>query len=150
MTREILGTDLLLFVENEDGDDVLVGCAQEFSINVTRAELNTSCKSTGAWASAKGGQKSWTFSLTGIYKIYDTSEAADNFSVDDWFNRIDSGEVVKLRGGTDVTGDKSYKGDAIVLQWGFTSPADGATATYNASGKGTSPLLQVANPAPTP
>lgn len=144
MAREITGTDLLLFAE-VGGEDVLVGCAQEFSFTVNRAELNTSCKSTGEWGSAKGGQKTWTFSLTGIYKIYTTLEAPDNFSVDDWFDKIDDGTVVKLRGGTSTVGDKSYSGDAIVLQWGFSSPGDGNVATYNVSGKGTSALAQVVN-----
>lgn len=144
MAREIAGKDMFLYIQ-KGGEYVLVGCATDSSINVSTATLSAACKSSGGWSESTPGQKSWTASLSGVYKIYEGSEIADNYSATELFDAIVAGTKIALRFGTPEEGDTQFAGEGYITSWDLTGSAEDFS-TYSVEVTGSGPLTKYTVP----
>lgn len=84
-------------------------CAEEISLDITAAELASSCVGSGDVETFELGKKKITGSVKGIFQIVTGSDTATNFSGDDWLDSIlDNTELtIIFKGG--ATGEFKYE-----------------------------------------
>ena len=134
--RVIAGGDVFLYAGT-----VLVGCATSVSLNVSREMLDAACKSSGQWTEQAPGRKSWSIDAEGVYKIYDTTNAAANYDAIEFWNNLDAGTPLTVKFGTSTTGDTQFTGTAFVTDWSMEGGDDNATYSITLTGSG--PLTTV-------
>lgn len=122
---------------------IMVGCATSASLSLTKEMLDAACKASGDWSESTPGMKSWTASLEGVYKQYDTTEETTNTSVLDFFTLFNDDTKLTIKFGTDVTGDTRFSGECYITDLEITG-ADGENATYSVEMTGTGPVTTVA------
>lgn len=130
----ISGKDVFLYIGS-----VLIGCATDVSINVSSEFVDASCKSSAGWNEGKPGMKSWTFSVSGIKRIYTDPDDDTNYSSEQLFAAITAGTLLTIKYGTSTTGHTQYTGTGYLTSWEESAGTDGA-ATYSAEGTGTGAL----------
>ena len=135
---EIAGKDIFLYIGN-----ILVGCAMEASINIDVEMLEAACKGFNSWKKVKPGQKSWSISLRGIYRLYDATESLTNFGVVDLFDAIVGDEMLTIKFGTAVTGDTQFTGDVYLNNWAVEASAED-WGYYSAAATGTDEVTKIA------
>ena len=86
-----------------------VSCAEEVSLDITAAELASSCVGSGDIETFELGKKTIKGSAKGLYQIITGTDVATNFSGDDWIDSIlDNTELtISFKGG--ATGEFKYE-----------------------------------------
>jgi hypothetical protein len=107
VVEQILGSTM-----NIIKDGIVVGCATDFSLNVTAKELDASCSGSGNLDQAKVGRKKVTFDVGGLWKQSDGADVATNVTANEFFDNILAGTEVTIVIGKliPVVGDITYTG----------------------------------------
>lgn len=138
--RQIAGKDVFIYIGS-----VLVGCVQETSISVDSEMLAASCKSSLGWAESTPGEKSWSASLNGVFRIYTDPDDDTNYSAIQLFDAIVAGTKLTIKFGTTTTGDTQFSGDGYLGSWELTG-SNGDVSTYSAELVGTGALSKITVP----
>lgn len=86
-------------------DDVLVGCVESMEISETVTKIGTKCQGSGGVNTAEPGNVEYSWSCSGIEKVYSSGELTTNVSINEFWDDAAAGtEVTIVYGGT-VTGD---------------------------------------------
>jgi hypothetical protein len=93
-------------------DGVVVGCATDFSLNVTAKELDASCSGSGSLDQAKPGRKKVTFDIGGLWKQTSDSDVATSVTANEFYDDILANTEVTMVIGklSPATGDITYTG----------------------------------------
>lgn len=75
----LLGKEVVFMVGT-----IPVSCAEEISLDITSAELGTSCVGSGGIDTFRPGNKTIKGTVKGISKIVTSDVAASNFVIKDW------------------------------------------------------------------
>jgi TP901-1 family phage major tail protein len=134
--RVIAGKDVFLYIGT-----ILVGCATDVSISVNAESIDAACKSSGGWGESTPGTKTWSASISGIYRVYTDPDDDTNYSAIQLFDALDAGTLLTIKFGTATTGDTQFTGTGYVTSWEFTGGIDGA-ATYSADITGSGALTK--------
>lgn len=107
VVEQILGSTM-----NIIKDGIVVGCATDFSLNVTAKELDASCSGSGNLDQAKVGRKKVTFDVGGLWKQSDGVDVDTNVTANEFFDNILAGTEVTIVIGKliPVVGDITYTG----------------------------------------
>lgn len=125
--------DLTLYIDPaQDNNWVLVACAQNASMNVSREMIQKLCKKDGGGADFDYGLLTWTMSISGLY-ANDQTQGADAFLA-----LLKAGTKALMRFTTGLTGDKAEKGTVLVQSIDLeSSGAENAYASYSMNLQGT-------------
>jgi hypothetical protein len=93
-------------------DGVVVGCATDFSLNVTAKELDASCSGSGSLDQAKPGRAKVTFDVGGLWKQTTLTDVATNVTAAQFFDDILAKEEITIVIGklSPASGDITYTG----------------------------------------
>jgi hypothetical protein len=93
-------------------DGVVIGCATDFSLNVTAKELDASCSGSGSLDQAKPGRKKVTFDIGGLWKQTSDSDVATSVTANEFYDDILANTEVTMVIGklSPATGDITYTG----------------------------------------
>ena len=135
----ILGTDLMLFVDN-----VALGAATSCKLAISANALETSSKDNGKWTSKQASKLSWNCSSENLFIMEDYSKLVDTMiartPVTIHFSTVSNADSDT---GVPETGwakaDNGYYGQAIITSIDATAN-DGDNATYSVSLEGTGAL----------
>lgn len=126
--------------------DTVVGCTQSASFSVDRNMTNVTCGASGNWTEKSPGRMDWSGSVSAILRKFTAPEEADNVSIFDIFEILTEGTLVDVEYGTNVTGDKRFKGQAYVSNLAYDQPEEGVV-TWSAELAGSGALGVVVVPA---
>lgn len=138
--KTIKGKDVGIYL-----NDILVGCAQEVSLSVSREEVETTCRASGDFKEYTPGDVEWSGSLSGAQRVATAPDAATNFTYENAMDGTLAGTLFTLKFGTDTEGDPVYSGQVF-----FTSAelsGSRSDATFSVSFRGTGALTKSLVPA---
>lgn len=124
----VAGIDVVFSVDGQP-----VGCAKTTTLNVSRAELSTTCKQSGGTEEISLGALSWGGSGENIMLI------GSDVDWEDFYNLLLNKTKFEMSFGTNQTGDKVFRGDAYLTTYTLTA-GDSDMATFSYDFKGTGPL----------
>lgn len=133
MTEGVLDVkDVTIFLDiANNGTFVAAGCATDAQLEVTKELREILCKQNAGGPDYKPSILRWTGSISGLL-AYDATMGG--------INLVDiciAGTKIKIRFGTDETGDTYYEGEAYISGAGFSSSGgSGDNVTYNGSFQG--------------
>lgn len=139
--RIVAGSDFKVWVEKSADTWVLIGCAEDVSLETNAETINASCKASGKWSESAPGQLSWGLNVSGIYKIYTAGDITGNYSATELWNALVNGTKLKVKVGTEEVGDPIWTGDVFATGWSLAG-GTGDGATYDATFIGTGELVQ--------
>ncbi|MEN7549318.1 phage tail tube protein [Rapidithrix thailandica] len=128
-TGKIIGKNIKLFIDDDPlgaGNEQEVGCATDSTLNLETAMVEATCKQDGDFYDAVPGKKSGTMDIEGLI-IYNNPINWTQY-LDIWKNS----KRLKVRYGTDQTGDTEFICDAYLTSYSATAPVE-EVATYSAS-----------------
>lgn len=137
-TGPVAGVDILFSV-----DGVPVLCAKSSTLNVTRAQIDATCKQSGGSTESALGAMSWGGSTENVFYV------GSDVSWEDFFNLILNKTKFEMSFGTNVTGDKVFRGDAFITNYSVTaSDTDMGTFSADFVGTGALTLFTLTEPLP--
>lgn len=110
-TDVILGT---AFLQSIDGDTIL--CSTTSSLNITNAEIETTCKNNNGAYTAKPGQQKWQIQISGNV-VFDNA-----YGLKDLNPLIKNGTTFTVLFGTENSDDPAWQGDGFISN--FDQQAD--------------------------
>lgn len=133
VVEQILGSTM-----NIIKNGVVVGCATDFSLNVTAKELDASCSGSGNLDQAIVGRKKVTFDVGGLWRQSSdvtTADVAINVTANEFFDDILAGTEVTIVIGkySPSIGDITYTGTGYLKDVKL-SGNDNETGKYTCSG----------------
>ncbi|QQK75155.1 phage major tail protein, TP901-1 family [Salicibibacter cibarius] len=123
------GVDVLIAIEDEDGDKKFIGGQREATLNREKEEIDATHKLTAGWAYNLAGQGSWSIEMDGVMLEDDESLEL----LDDAF---ENDETIHVHW-TNKSGT-NYEGDAILTDYPIEAPMDDVmtySMTFNGQGK---------------
>ncbi len=129
-TGVINGTDLILYV-----DGVAIGGSQSHDLTLDRDLPDASTKDSAGWAENIGGQKSWSIDCSGLV-MFDAA-----FGFEELFDLFESGELVTLVFGTQISGDVQFDGGARLSSLSESAGNEDSTS-FSVSFTGSGPITK--------
>jgi hypothetical protein len=124
---------------------VMVGCATDVELNITRATDETTCIDSGDFDEFEPGSINWNMSLSGTSRLYTTPDATTNVGYVDLTDFLLAGTILDAVAGSVDDGDTVYTGKCWVsnISQKGTSKAAG---TYSCSLQGTGVIAKAVQP----
>jgi hypothetical protein len=97
--QTIMGTSVRVYIGS-----VLWGCATSIKITAKVKKLDVNCQGSGTTDIAFPGNLSYTFSVSGLYRQFDSSDEATNISVKDQITSVQAGTEVTIKAESVATG----------------------------------------------
>ncbi len=110
-TGKVIGNNIRLFIEiqNESGEvEVEIGCAESGTLNYERDMAVALCKDDDFVEDVAPTVKRWTLDVSGFI-VY-----SNPFNVEEIFDILQDGKLVKIRFSTTSAGDIELTGDGYI------------------------------------
>ncbi|WP_192820171.1 phage tail tube protein [Rufibacter sp. LB8] len=125
----------------------IIARATSFSLEISREEIDVTTLDSGGWSKKIGGMKNWSASTDAL--VLRGTEAGKTEFHELFTSMVGSDNPVSLILSSDVTGDKCYRGNALITSLS-QSGSLGEVMTYSVSFSGSDELIQETVPAPLP
>ena len=126
MAGEKTGVDVLISIENEAGEEQVIGGQRGATLNREVATIDATHKQVAGWGYNIAGQGSWSVDTYGVL-------LSDDESLDVLEEKFENKEAVIVQWTN--PGGKSYKGSAILTSYPIEAPMDDVM-TYSMSFQG--------------
>jgi len=127
--QTILGTSVRVYIGT-----ILWGCAQSIKITGKVKKLEANCQGSGTTDVAFPGNDSWTFSVNGLYRQYDSTDETTNISVKDQIGSVQNKTEVTIKAEATATGGDVITGvgyfDSLDLDMPFNEIAKFASGGW--------------------
>lgn len=130
MASIVNATDVVVKVNN-----VIVGCAQSAEFTVSREMDEATCSASGGWKQVSPGQKSWSGSISAVFRSFTDAESATEVTLESVYELLDDGTEVAIEYTRATAGGKRYTGQAFVSELSYSQPDKGAV-TWSANFEG--------------
>lgn len=127
-TQRQLGKNAFLFVGTK-----LVACATDLEITIATSKESTLCQGSEGIDTGEPGTKTYTWSISGMYREYASGEVATNVGYDQLFDSIEDGAEVTILFDNETVGGVTYTGVGYFNDLKLTSAVN-KNATYSGSG----------------
>lgn len=96
-TRRLSGNVAVLY------GTTVIGCAKTLKLDFKVDKLDSACQGSEGVNTAEPGNIGYTFSLSGIEKVYTAGDAASNISIDQmWADAIGGDSITLVYKGTEI------------------------------------------------
>lgn len=137
--KTIKATFFVLYIDGK-----MVGCANDVTLNISRATDEVSCIDSGVYNQYEPGAIDWTVDLSGTSRLYTAPDAATNVGYVDLTDTMLAGTQVVIVAGSRTAGDPVYTGSGFLTSVSQTGGAR-AVGSYSVSIQGTGPLTKTTN-----
>jgi hypothetical protein len=124
---------------------VMVGCATDVELNITRAEDETTCIDSGDFDEFEPGSINWNVSVSGTSRLYTAPDATTNVGYINLTDHLLAGTILDAVAGSVDDGDDVYTGKCWVSNINQKG-SNKASGTYSCSLRGTGPLTKATQP----
>ena len=83
----------------------LVACAESIEMTITIEEIGNKCQGNGGINSKRPGDRSYSFSASGVDRFLSGSDLTTNISGDEFFDLADDGTSITVIYGGPIAGD---------------------------------------------
>lgn len=119
------------------GGSKAIADTRDLTISIAVNPIDVSTRDSLGWRELIGGQKSWTFQMTGVV---DYTEGAGEAGVATLAELELARAPLAFLFGNTATGSQTYAGNAIITNVETQAPYEGAVE-YTISGEGTGPIV---------
>lgn len=126
-------------------DDIVIGCAQTATIDMTREVLDATCAASGSWGAKVKGQKNFSGSVDALLRLTTLTDIATNFTYADAFDAFDDDVAesfeFEVTIGTALNGGYTLSGPVIISGLTLSHSATD-TQTWSFSFENAGPLVK--------
>jgi len=132
-------TDVVIQISEDSGTTYdIIGRATSASLSVSMETRDTTTKDSAGWQENLEGLKSWSLSGDGLVTY---SITGDYDTPDDLFTLLSNRTLVKVKFGSESSGEIDYTGDAYLVSYEQEAGVE-ENVTYSFSFTGTGTLTQ--------
>ena len=132
-------TDVVIQISEDSGTSYdIIGRATSASLSVSMETRDTTTKDSAGWQENLEGLKSWSLSGDGLVTY---SITGDYDTPDDLFTLLSNRTLVKVKFGSETSGEIDYTGDAYLVSYEQEAGVE-ENVTYSFSFTGTGTLTQ--------
>ena len=132
-------TDVVIQISEDSGTTYdIIGRATSASLSVSMETRDTTTKDSAGWQENLEGLKSWSLSGDGLVTY---SITGDYDTPDDLFTLLSNRTLVKVKFGSETSGEIDYTGDAYLVSYEQEAGVE-ENVTYSFSFTGTGTLTQ--------
>ena len=132
-------TDVVIQISEDGGTTYdIIGRATSASLSVSMETRDTTTKDSSGWQENLEGLKSWSLSGDGLVTY---SISGDYDTPDDLFTLLANRTLIKVKFGSETTGEIDYTGDAYLVSYEQEAGVE-ENVTYSFGFTGTGPLTQ--------
>ncbi len=132
-------TDVVIQISEDGGKSYdIIGRATSASLSVSMETRDTTTKDSSGWQENLEGLKAWSLSGDGLVTY---SISGDYDTPDDLFTLLSNRTLVKVKFGSETTGEIDYTGDAYLVSYEQEAGVE-ENVTYSFGFTGTGVLTQ--------